>query len=1043
MREWTIQLAQFVESHLTEMQLDEHRIPPRRRINYVLRLAGYLHMEKLLEPTTFLEYHLQFLNRCGLDKLPAALLMCGTFQKDIFTDRVYGRRFYEALLSSVKSITELKHRHIYTPLFQKISVLLRTHLLYNMEALLLPHSWEQLKGSLLLSVNWWNPQTGSCLRNADSRNKALHGPSGSNSPGSDHVADLLRTLDTMVLPFSPELILQSCEAICSDYRKIIETILDWAVSSFRAGTYRVYIACALLQRAASKFGDLQTFILEAFEVRITNSHKRLQIFYHLVSELARMRVFSVAQFMKWAVVRGALRPQSAHIHLLSELPLVDRSINTRNLRNTLLKNAAFDVSSEQWKLATTQELLAEKISSLSSDVKLGSISQLLDIDESEFLKALSRAVMVDVSLWLKRTMQGIFDGTVPNGASASPTFSNDTAVVTSSALEAFLFCSFILEMFHDMRTLAEVVIASSCSSSEDILCCAASLATLHFESFSALRESQNCLLILYQKYSVLKTSGAFPHRLCQLLFELSLYGGQDPQITDQLNLDMYQFIRSVSIAKYIKTGMELEPTFDHVFTACIVDFEQQIDNTVTEPFLSLKKLRQADNKNYNERVKTWASKFLQGPDRHHVIRKVAQLVAWSCLDLEMLVSAVMQAQSMLKGGVESRNRITDLSLDTLALLLGEFSELQLDVLVRCSVASSPSISNAKQTQIAIRAKSELFILSNPRSLLGLLHICITLGLSRPETLQAERLRALLPSSPLTYVLKRISACDSQLVATYLVNPVLMEGNAASKALIGVLNSLLSTTNTEPQLSLTEEFCNILEVIDSLSISLCELKLRILCDGIGELPNGGQFVERLGKSIDRAKIVDLLESFPRKCSAISALLHRLDTKCKQKVYWFAEQLLLHSDMQRSLPQSISDIELKQNEKYILAQFVLSILEDTSPSTTNTQTAPIILDKLAQIISKLSNAKHNPKEFSISVLWIRSLISDLVKYQSMLAKDSNIPSDIGFLIFNFVMFIQRANAYSEDSLLMDTIYDVCGALIDGNFPCTWIYQLLTVS
>lgn len=263
-------------------------------------------MERLLDSNAFLEHYLQFLNRGGFDKLPAALLMVGSLQREIFSDRIYGRKFYESLLSLAKQIVDLPYRHIYAPLFRKLSMLLRTHLISNLDALIIPKSWETVRSSLLFSIDWWMPHCKACIRNVEERNRALHSRTLSDSNMNDLSTELLRILDNALFPFDPKAILQSCRKTCPDDRVLVRILCQWAITPFREGVYRIYVVCALLQAAADEI-DVQELLMGFLEDRmLKSSQSRMGRFFHLMSELTRLGIFSVARLMKWAIVRGAL-----------------------------------------------------------------------------------------------------------------------------------------------------------------------------------------------------------------------------------------------------------------------------------------------------------------------------------------------------------------------------------------------------------------------------------------------------------------------------------------------------------------------------------------------------------------------------------------------------------------------------------------------------------------------------------------------------------------------------------------------------------------
>src|SRR5690606_34789153 len=61
-------------------------------------------------------------------------------------------------------------------------------------------------------------------------------------------------------------------------------------------------------------------------------------------------------------------------------------------------------------------------------------------------------------------------------------------------------------------------------------------------------------------------------------------------------------------------------------------------------------------------------------------------------------------------------------------------------------------------------------------------------------------------------------------------------------------------------------------------------------------------------------------------------------------------------------------------------------------------------------------------------IRSLLSLLVTYSQSLSKDTVPANEIASIILSFLSFLPSLETYSEDTYLIDSIYDVLSILID---------------
>jgi mediator of RNA polymerase II transcription subunit 12 len=129
---------------------------------------------------------------------------------------------------------------------------------------------------------------------------------------------VIKCLDSSTVPYNLDKILDQCKNKLLP-AELIDCFCEWAVTSLRAGIYRVYLTLSLLRWAYEEGLNIQEPImsfLARFDASVRESKHDL---YLLISELVRMRLFSVPAYMTWLIARGALSKINAIVQVIKPI----------------------------------------------------------------------------------------------------------------------------------------------------------------------------------------------------------------------------------------------------------------------------------------------------------------------------------------------------------------------------------------------------------------------------------------------------------------------------------------------------------------------------------------------------------------------------------------------------------------------------------------------------------------------------------------------------------------------------------------------------
>lgn len=176
--------------------------------------------------------------------------------------------------------------------------------------LLLPTSWSQHSITLHdLAERLNHPQVEYVVRRLDERNRRLQEPSKITPAASmTPAAQVFRILDSVDYgkPISIDELSASCADAIPNPALLVSTLLQWACSSYRQGSYRACLATRLLRKWAHLGADIYECITAYLESMIWVANGDTCKIFKIVSDLIRSRTFAAGRFMQWLIATGSI-----------------------------------------------------------------------------------------------------------------------------------------------------------------------------------------------------------------------------------------------------------------------------------------------------------------------------------------------------------------------------------------------------------------------------------------------------------------------------------------------------------------------------------------------------------------------------------------------------------------------------------------------------------------------------------------------------------------------------------------------------------------
>jgi mediator of RNA polymerase II transcription subunit 12 len=224
----------------------------------------------------------------------------------------------------------------------------------NPESFIYPSAWLKHRQVLKAIIPVEDEAAHQAFNNIDARNSRLLLSSSGYTPAGRQ--QLVKLLDSTFLTQNDDLAAK-CWATNSDKAAIVKTVVEWATSIHRPGLAKIYVAVALLKSWLGTPGfDATMPILETLDKVPAADQTRKLLVYRLFSELVRVNVVSVPQYLRWLIARGGCHgpgdidaeeaPCATRllvempIHCFQEKWLIERA-------NLLRRSGSYSVASEE------------------------------------------------------------------------------------------------------------------------------------------------------------------------------------------------------------------------------------------------------------------------------------------------------------------------------------------------------------------------------------------------------------------------------------------------------------------------------------------------------------------------------------------------------------------------------------------------------------------------------------------------------------------------------------------------------------------------
>jgi len=420
-RGWTSSVEQFLEGIVAAIGQHEWK----SRITYALQLATHLFKEHLLEEDHFIDWVLNSLDSCPLERLFLWLLITciPDFWHGLTSSRRRGKRLAESLLSHAGKLYGKDGEIREMPVLTFLESILAKVAVTKPACLLLPGAWER-HGAVLstFAQRRSNSTISRAVNEIDRRNKeVMRASSVGLSTFEASVGNLYRLLDAMdyTAGFSVNDLAFDCMDIIPDSNCLVSAVLQWASSLYRQGSHRLYLATRLLRKWSHVGVDIYEGILAYISRLASYSSKDPQLVFRVIAELVRSKTFSLGRYLQWLIASGSLNQQPSPgmvscrlilgtysctdnpqapgwpLRLLIEVPLTGLSEHVYNLRSTLLRDSPYSVETEELLIANTEEVICRQLPSIfGTNIETDSPAPI------EF-EGLSQTVRLEAAIWLR------------------------------------------------------------------------------------------------------------------------------------------------------------------------------------------------------------------------------------------------------------------------------------------------------------------------------------------------------------------------------------------------------------------------------------------------------------------------------------------------------------------------------------------------------------------------------------------------------------------------------------------------------------------
>ena len=861
---------------------------------------------------------------------------------------------------------------VLAPLSDRLKGLIKAILVSSPENFISPKTWTKHKDSLESILDNDARYIAHFSLIADRNSRLIPKGAEKLTPSRRRLIDRLD--GTLSKPF-PGRFARDCWELDDDKQLLAHTLVEWATSSHRPGTGRIYVAARIL-RQWSRFGAAVTHaVLDFLDSRVCEIGRDRPALYHLVSELARSEHFSSPTYLQWLIARGGLyckedldKDGPCATRLLAELPTHNLTESMTALRISLLHRVGFSVEDEDQQCQAHESFLLRSLPRMqSSEDEIDMYGMMLE-SSAAISHDLSRTVKSDIGRWLRQKVR--LQVLQPN----KPLLEDWDDLTTKGCISSINAAEFntirqYLEDFKDYSILADIIKMVTSSNDAEVLASCADTLNLQSAVFSAIGALNDLFEALLARMRSLIGDGCSPRVLLVSLSDLAARIPEQTIVGQQLAQELARSDRktaadacspvsdqmagvmqsaeadfTVEIENILATGNSMDlATLERLFLRISGRLEEAWEKS-PEQYRScgllLTRLRTFDTQQFDVLMVVWAKRILSMEKRPSLIRVFGPLISFGCLLLKE-VAAVCASE--IKTSMSPR-----VSQEMLSLLL---------------LPSSLPDAMTDEEMYRLRAKQNQMQLEQPFASLAIVR----------HALEGARAgtKPSINSRELYELLQRLVVINPELVTQTLIFSNAEEDVAAITATIIIDALLKADFYIKQPLAIPVE--RVLGLADDFSLPFCQLKLTSMFNAPprSEMVSEENIAERLqafDKAIDSAVAAEN--------TTWTSIVPLLDISIARHLRTRAETSFLSLfPSPKTISEDISCAEsnLKQATGflYIVDATAYSI---SKPSSTSTLASEIVttFNNSWQLIS--SAQKQNP-EFKDVVItkWLPLLLS----------------------------------------------------------------------
>ena len=660
-QDWTSAVEQHLETIIDSCGSDQWE----SKLKYSLRLISNIYDEGLLDHDQYLRWLIRHLATCDLDSIPIWLLIVNAHKPDLLRCRQYGMHLVEALLPQIKTALQPAHVAIYDFVFQELANECKALLISNPDCFLIPQTWKAYKEIVQNSVVGKDSFLQTRFREICMRNQRLDDRAAAQETKTYSSAEqtVVAALDSLASHQDYPNVSRACRRAGLTPQLLVDVCIEWASSTYRYGSFRVYAVVRLLRMWSRRFLDLQGSVCN-FLARSENLSDidKTQI-YKLCAELVSSKHLSVGKYLQWLMASGALHTRGDgssgdpdNVRLLYEMPLHDLPNHTLNLRRSLLAS-----------LGTTVELENETINVAKAQI-VDQLPRLFPVDggrnkqdQHRTLSSLSWTVKSELAWFIRHAIAPHSRENVQQDESSTQ------EIASRLTKEDFSTLRNIFEDLQEYGIFTDVLIKLvKATKNEGLLADITDTVNYHFEIFHALGVARKLFDALFSQRKLIlsqdDTRPAVTHGLTDLATRLPDTGLELRRLRkDEISLDPKQSAAAPSpisdnvveavqsdnptffeeMDQILMNGTSIDqPTLTRCFGAITSHLEMSWNEAIAFPCRYpelLARLRALDPKNFDLLAATWLDSLALQKSRPHLSIIIVPLVCLKVFTLATIV----------------------------------------------------------------------------------------------------------------------------------------------------------------------------------------------------------------------------------------------------------------------------------------------------------------------------------------------------------------------------------------------------------------------